>query len=256
MAAGTPRARASTKPATFDGPGRCNTLFPNHKNPRLVAGRPIADDITKCQLKPIDARDYSVAVHGGRDCSACAASFPVASATTRSRASTRCRSAAPISSCRCHRADHRRRRRGRGNDRQGDSARGAPEGLADRPTTFATATVDVPPPADGQVLVRNLFMSVDPYMRGRMNDVKSYVPPFQVGQPLEGGAIGEVIESRAPDLKAGRHRPVDARLARLLRRTSHRPPRGRSKHHSALAHISACWACRDSPPGWGSSSSS
>ena len=81
--------------------------------------------------------------------------------------------------------------------------------LAARPTgwpsaeTFATATVDIPQPAEGQVLVRNLFMSVDPYMRARMNDVKSYVPPFQVGQPLEGGAIGEVIESRAPDLKAG-----------------------------------------------------
>ena len=43
--------------------------------------------------------------------------------------------------------------------------------------------------------VRNLFMSVDPYMRGRMNDVKSYVPPFQVGRALEGGAIGEVVES-------------------------------------------------------------
>src|SRR5262245_47775336 len=69
--------------------------------------------------------------------------------------------------------------------------------------TFATATVDVPAPAEGQVLVRNLFMSVDPYMRGRMNDVKSYVPPFQVGQPLEGAALGEVIESRAQDLKPG-----------------------------------------------------
>lgn len=44
--------------ATFDGPGRCNTLFPNHKNPRLVAGSPVADDIGKCQLKPIDPRDY------------------------------------------------------------------------------------------------------------------------------------------------------------------------------------------------------
>ena len=48
------------EPATFDGPGRCNTLFPNHKNPRLVAGSPIADDITKCQLKPITPRDYGV----------------------------------------------------------------------------------------------------------------------------------------------------------------------------------------------------
>lgn len=81
--------------------------------------------------------------------------------------------------------------------------------LAARPTgipsaaTFAFATVAVPPPADGQVLVRNLFMSVDPYMRGRMNDVKSYLPPFQVGQPLDGGAVGEVIESRAPAVPVG-----------------------------------------------------
>jgi NADPH-dependent curcumin reductase CurA len=81
--------------------------------------------------------------------------------------------------------------------------------LASRPTglpsaaNFTLATVDVPPPADGQVLVRNLFMSVDPYMRGRMNAAKSYVPPFAVDQPLEGGAVGEVIESRAPAIAAG-----------------------------------------------------
>ena len=68
---------------------------------------------------------------------------------------------------------------------------------------FTLATVDVPPPQDGQVLVRNRYMSVDPYMRGRMNDVKSYVPPFQLGQPLEGSALGEVVESRAPALKPG-----------------------------------------------------
>ena len=48
------------EPATFDGPGRCNALYPNHKNPRLVAGGPITDDILKCQLKRIDARDYKV----------------------------------------------------------------------------------------------------------------------------------------------------------------------------------------------------
>ncbi|MCW2616081.1 MAG: NADP-dependent oxidoreductase [Frankiales bacterium] len=63
------------------------------------------------------------------------------------------------------------------------------------PTDFELATVDVPDPAEGEVLVRNLFMSVDPYMRGRMNDVKSYVPPFQVGAPLDGGAVGEVVAS-------------------------------------------------------------
>jgi NADPH-dependent curcumin reductase CurA len=71
------------------------------------------------------------------------------------------------------------------------------------PENFELARVEVDPPADGQVLVRNLCMSVDPYMRGRMNDVKSYVPPFQIGQPLEGGAVGEVVESRAPGLSSG-----------------------------------------------------
>ena len=56
---------------------------------------------------------------------------------------------------------------------------------------------------DQQVLVRNLFMSVDPYMRGRMNGRKSYLPPFGIGKVLDGGAVGEVIESRTSELKAG-----------------------------------------------------
>jgi NADPH-dependent curcumin reductase CurA len=63
--------------------------------------------------------------------------------------------------------------------------------------TFATATVELPPLGADEVLVSNRYMSVDPYMRGRMNDVKSYVPSFQVGQVMLGGAIGEVVESRA-----------------------------------------------------------
>jgi hypothetical protein len=71
------------------------------------------------------------------------------------------------------------------------------------PDDFALAEVDVPKPEPGQVLVRNLLMSVDPYMRGRMNDVRSYVPPFQIGQPLEGGAVGEVVESMVDDLRPG-----------------------------------------------------
>ena len=81
--------------------------------------------------------------------------------------------------------------------------------LASRPSgwptaaNFALTEADQPELADGQVRVRNLFMSVDPYMRGRMNDAKSYVPPFRLGEPLEGGAIGTVIESRSPDLAAG-----------------------------------------------------
>ena len=81
--------------------------------------------------------------------------------------------------------------------------------LASRPSgwptddNFALTEADRPDLADGQVRVRNLFMSVDPYMRGRMNDVKSYAPPFRLGEPLEGGAIGEVTESRSPDLAQG-----------------------------------------------------
>ena len=69
--------------------------------------------------------------------------------------------------------------------------------------TFEHVTVELPSLQDGEVLVRNRFMSVDPYMRGRMNDVKSYVPPFQVGKALEGGAIGEVVESRSAALQSG-----------------------------------------------------
>ncbi|MEV6966279.1 NADP-dependent oxidoreductase [Hamadaea sp. NPDC051192] len=81
--------------------------------------------------------------------------------------------------------------------------------LASRPAgwptaeNFALVEVETPAPAEGQLVVRNLFMSVDPYMRGRMNDVKSYVPPFQLGQPLDGGAIGEVVESRADGFAPG-----------------------------------------------------
>jgi NADPH-dependent curcumin reductase CurA len=81
--------------------------------------------------------------------------------------------------------------------------------LASRPEgwptaeNFALAEVEVPRPGPGQVLVRNLYMSVDPYMRGRMNDVRSYVPPFQVGAALDGGAVGEVVASESPVLAAG-----------------------------------------------------
>jgi hypothetical protein len=68
---------------------------------------------------------------------------------------------------------------------------------------FELKTIELPPLADGQVRVRNLWLSVDPYMRGRMNDVKSYVPPFQIGEPMDGGAIGEVVESKVEGLSPG-----------------------------------------------------
>src|SRR5512140_2492907 len=73
------------------------------------------------------------------------------------------------------------------------------------PTTgnFELATVNLGDPGPGEVQVRNTWMRVDPYMRGRMNDVQSYVPPFQIVEALQGGAIGEVIASNDPGLKAG-----------------------------------------------------
>ena len=74
-----------------------------------------------------------------------------------------------------------------------------------RPTAenFELVSVDLPDPAPGQVQVRNTWMTVDPYMRGRMNDVKSYSPPFQLGEAMQGGAVGEVVASNDPSLKAG-----------------------------------------------------
>ena len=68
---------------------------------------------------------------------------------------------------------------------------------------FELKDVVLPELGDGMVRVRNHWLSVDPYMRGRMNDVKSYVPAFQVGEPLEGGAIGEIVESNAEGLNPG-----------------------------------------------------
>jgi NADPH-dependent curcumin reductase CurA len=56
---------------------------------------------------------------------------------------------------------------------------------------------------DGELLVKAKYISVDPYMRGRMGDAKSYVPPFEVGKPIEGGVVGEVVESRNEGFKVG-----------------------------------------------------
>ena len=68
---------------------------------------------------------------------------------------------------------------------------------------FAVVETEVPTPAEGQILVRNLVMSVDPYMRGRMNDVKSYSPPFELDKVMNGGALGEVVESTVDSFKPG-----------------------------------------------------
>ena len=71
------------------------------------------------------------------------------------------------------------------------------------PDCFEIARVRLEPPGPGEVLVDNLYFSVDPYMRGRMAERRSYVPPFRVGEALEGGAVGRVRLSRSDALAPG-----------------------------------------------------
>ena len=81
--------------------------------------------------------------------------------------------------------------------------------LDNRPTgealasNFMLVSSDTPELQDGQVLVRHHFLSLDPYMRGRMNDAKSYAAPQPLGQVMQGGTAGEVVESRSPKFQAG-----------------------------------------------------
>lgn len=81
--------------------------------------------------------------------------------------------------------------------------------LASRPQgwpteeNFRLVSTDIPTPGPGQIVVRNTFISVDPYMRGRMNDVASYVPPYALDAPLDGGAVGAVVASEADGFAPG-----------------------------------------------------
>jgi NADPH-dependent curcumin reductase CurA len=77
-----------------------------------------------------------------------------------------------------------------------------PRGLPDE-ELFEVAETPIPEPADGQLLIRNAYLSVDPYMRPRMNDVRSYVAPFTLGEPMTGGAVGRVTASRNPRYAEG-----------------------------------------------------
>ncbi len=81
--------------------------------------------------------------------------------------------------------------------------------LASRPTgmptlnNFKLETTELPPVNDGEVLLTGVYYSVDPYMRGRMNDTKSYVAPFKINEPIEGGVVAQVTESKSSDFKIG-----------------------------------------------------
>ncbi len=112
------------------------------------------------------------------------------------------------------------------------------------PEDFELAEVPVPEPGEGEILVRNEYLSVDPYMRGRMRDVKSYMPPFEVGEVMTGGAVGQVVASNGgkfeegswvQGLKGWREHYVSRRRGPLPRR----PGRGARLHIARRAR-----ACR------------
>lgn len=68
---------------------------------------------------------------------------------------------------------------------------------------FRFEDITLPKIVEGEVLLQGLYYSVDPYMRGRMNDIKSYISPFQLNEPIEGGVIAKVLTTKAKDLKVG-----------------------------------------------------
>ncbi|MFD6310849.1 NADP-dependent oxidoreductase [Streptomyces nigra] len=70
---------------------------------------------------------------------------------------------------------------------------------------FALVEAEVPTPGESQILVRNKYLSVDPYMRGRMSAAKSYADPYELGKVMQGGAVGEVVESNAEGIAVGDH---------------------------------------------------
>lgn len=76
---------------------------------------------------------------------------------------------------------------------------------APSPDNYSVVEADVPEPAEGEVRVKNLFISVDPYMRGRMSGIRTYIDPFELGAVMEGGAVGEVVDSRFEGLNPGDH---------------------------------------------------
>ncbi len=77
-----------------------------------------------------------------------------------------------------------------------------PQGEASA-SNFKLVVAETPPLQDGEVLVRHHYLSLDPYMRGRMNDAKSYAAPQPLGKVMQGGTVGEVVESRSPKFKPG-----------------------------------------------------
>ena len=80
-----------------------------------------------------------------------------------------------------------------------------PSGMP-KESDFKLVETPIPQPGPGEILLRMLYVSVDPYMRGRMNDAKSYAPPVQIGGVMGGGAVGKVVASQNPQFAAGHFR--------------------------------------------------
>ena len=124
------------------------------------------------------------------------------------------------------------------------------------PDDFRLVEPERPDPGDGQVVVRMLVMSVDPYMRGRMNAGKSYAAAWEVGETMQGGAVGRVVDSRSPDVPEGAlvltdaaWRDVavlDAAHVRVLPELPGIPP---SYHLGVLGHARADGLGRPLPAG-------
>src|ERR1700746_3553425 len=73
------------------------------------------------------------------------------------------------------------------------------------PDDFAIAEAPMPDPGDGEALVRGIYLSLDPYMRGRISGVRSYAKPVDIGAVMEGRVVGQVVRSRDPGFREGDH---------------------------------------------------
>ncbi len=119
-----------------------------------------------------------------------------------------------------------------------------PAGMPE-PAGFETREIDVPAPGDGEMLCRTVWMSVDPYMRGRMRpDIKSYIPPFSLDAPLEGGPSPKSLNRTTQPFRRAIMWSISWVAGRniISRKASER--RKSIRNWRRCRPISACWACR------------
>jgi NADPH-dependent curcumin reductase CurA len=77
-----------------------------------------------------------------------------------------------------------------------------PDGIPNE-EDFKLIETDIPECSSGMVLIKTIYLSVDPYMRGRMSGIRTYISPYELGEPITGGIVGEIIESKSPEFKIG-----------------------------------------------------